>query len=181
MKKIFISIIVLLLLSSAVYAQRGMGGGFGKHMKMQEKNLDNLRLIKLLDLLELTDEQNDKFIAAYSSIRIEKRKMHEKMQAEVEILSEQINAESPNESLIKNQIDKVEALMEQKMQSIRKFHEKIKDNLTVVQMGKMVIFENRFERELLETVRDFRKKHMMQMQEDAPAMLNDTTIPDGRH
>ncbi|MFH2036235.1 MAG: hypothetical protein ABIJ45_07530 [Candidatus Zixiibacteriota bacterium] len=180
MKKYLIGILVITLLSSAVYAQHQMGRGFGKQMRMQEKNLDNLRLIKLLDLLELSDGQNDKFIAAYSSHRIESRQIREEIETEVQTLTNLIQAENPNDALIQKQIDKVEGLMEQMLNSVRKLHNKMKEILTVVQMGKMIVFENRFERELLETVRGFREKHGMMPDDDSTFPPNDIMPPDGR-
>ena len=83
--------------------------------------------------------------------------------------------------MILEQIDKIKILRENMIQSLNKFHKKIEEILTVVQMGKMIIFEERFERELLKTVRGFRDKHAPMTPGDASVQPNTNFHPFGQH
>ncbi len=92
--------------------------------------------------------------------RKEMRRINDDVQAEIDRLSELLSAEKPSEDSIKSEITKIEALKSGMADNQRRFHTEVSKLLTVVQMGKMVVFEMRFERELIMNVRGLRAGQM---------------------
>ncbi len=119
----------------------------------QMKDLENLRLLKLLDVLDLTEEQSPAFIAAFSQFRKEGNTLRETVEAEV---SELLKAEPPDETKVGERVKRIDKLRVQREQSVVNFHTKAAEILTPVQLGRMVAFELRFDRELIERIRGFR-------------------------
>jgi Spy/CpxP family protein refolding chaperone len=156
-----ISLIIFMLflagLSSRLMAQgRGMHqNGMGMH-EQRAKNLENLRLLKLMEVLNLSDEQSPKFIEAYASFRKDSRQINDNIQSAVDSLAGYLASPNINNDLITKSISQITSLKAQREQRLTEFHKKIEGFLTTEQMGKLVVFEERFERELIENVRGFR-------------------------
>jgi len=120
------------------------------------KNIENLRLLKLLEVLDLNDEQNDLFISAFSKFRRDSRLIREKVESEIAFLAEYMKQAGRSDDVILEKVDSIVVMKENLEKERTKFFEKIKDILTAEQLGKMMVFQERFERELLEQVRGFR-------------------------
>jgi Spy/CpxP family protein refolding chaperone len=140
----------------------GPGMGFGKRhgMDFEEhaRNLDNLRLLKLLETLDLSGDQNERFIAAFSKYRKESREAFDLLQAHVDTLVNMLNSEKPDDKGILKEVAEIEQLKDQQLTLRKKMHDEVAEFLTPVQVGKLVVFDERFERELLERVRGFRRQ-----------------------
>ncbi|MEW5923398.1 MAG: hypothetical protein AB1746_05370 [Candidatus Zixiibacteriota bacterium] len=151
------SALMVMLMSPSVFAQgHGMGmhdGGWGKHAE----NLENLRMLKLLEVLDLNEQQNAEFIAIFASFRKENREIREKIDVEVEALIDLLKKDNPSEDAVREKVEKIETLKKEIFRSFDSFAEKSKKILNVIQQGKMIVFQERFERELIESVRGFRK------------------------
>jgi hypothetical protein len=152
---VFLLIVLLAAESFAQRPDRDWGRQKGKHAK----NLENLRMLKLLEVLELDEEQDIKFIAAFASFRKNNREIGENVQKEVELLAEILHQTTPSEEDIMTQILKIEKMRIERENAVVDFHKEVTNILTPVQMGRMVIFEHHFERELIESVRGFRERH----------------------
>lgn len=153
-------LLLIIMITANSYAQHpGRGGGWNKDK--HAKNLENLRMLKLLEVLELDEEQGQdmKFITTFASFRKKTRKIGENVQKDVERLAEILNQPAPAEEEIINRILKIEKMKIQRENTVIDFHKEVTNILTPVQMGRMVIFEHRFERELIESVRGFRDRH----------------------
>ena len=150
--------ILILIVGSSVYAQGRMGRGFGDSGKrgMQKKNLENLRLLKLLEVLDLDDDQNDLFISSFSKFRKNSKVVREEVESEVTILAEYLKQENKSDDVILKKVDMIISKKEEFEKERKRFFERVKDILTPEQLGKMMVFQERFERELLEQVRGFR-------------------------
>ena len=120
------------------------------------KNLENLRLFKLLEVLELDDNQNDKFISAFSKFRNKSKAIDEEMDNEVSALAEYLRSEEIEDKVIMEKVRNIEKFKADREKVRADFYEKVKNILTAQQLGRMIVFQERFERELLETVRGFR-------------------------
>jgi Spy/CpxP family protein refolding chaperone len=150
--------LTLLLVAGSVAAQNHFGRGFGDFDKrgMHRRNLENLRLLKLFEVLDLDDEQNAQFIAAYSKFRNNSREIKEKVENEVNSLAEYLKQEDKSNDIILKKVDLIVSYKEEFEQERKKFFEEIKGIITPEQLGKMTVFHERFEREMLEKVRGFR-------------------------
>jgi len=82
------------------------------------------------------------------------------IQKEVDKLAEILKSENPSENEIRKLVALIDDLREKRHQSINRFHKDIAGILTAVQLGRATVFEERFERELISSVRGFRMKHM---------------------
>jgi hypothetical protein len=136
---------------------RGSGRMPGKHRwEMHEKNLENLRLLKLLEILELDDDQNLQFIARFSSFRQEAKEINENIHKEIEQLIGFLHDEHPDENQIMQSVERVSDLRIRRAEASRQFHDDVKSILNTMQLGKMTVFEERFERELMDALGRFR-------------------------
>lgn len=156
---IIVGLMIFLMSAPAVFAQRpdkGMRGkgGWGKHAE----NLDNLRMLKLLEMLDLDEEQNVEFLSLFASFRKEMKEIRTEMESEIDLLIEILKDENPKESLVKEKTDKIENLKKRFIDNFESMQIKAKEVLTTVQYAKMLVFQERFERELINSVRDFREK-----------------------
>jgi len=120
------------------------------------KDLENLRLLKLLDVLDLTEEQSPEFIAAFSRYRKDGNAMREMVKAEVDTLIDLLKADPPEENRIIERVSRIDQLRVQREQIVATFHQKAAEILTPVQLGRMVAFELRFDRGLIERIKGFR-------------------------
>ena len=153
-----LSSLMILFIGSTVSAQRHFGRGFSNPDKrgMHKKNLENLRLLKLLEVLDLSEDQNDQFILAFSKFRKNSRLIRENIEGEIIFLGEYLKKENKSDNVIMEKVDLIIRIKEDFEKERKKFFEKIKDILTAEQLGRMIVFQERFERELLEQVRGFR-------------------------
>ena len=141
---------------------RGMGPGphgmgFNRGFDSERaQTLENLRLIKLLELLDLDDDQSSQFILIFSNFRKDSRQLHDDISAKVDELAELLKSDQPSDSEIKALVKQIDQMRLGHVKIAEDFHKKAAEILTPVQMGKMVVFENRFEKELIDTVRGFR-------------------------
>lgn len=133
------------------------GMGFGREFDdEQERTLENLRLLKLLEFLDLDDDQSSQFILFFSNFRKEARQLHADIKVKVEELAGILKTDKPSDSQITELVKQIDEMRLGHVRIAEEFHRKVAGILTPVQMGKMVVFENRFEKELIDTVRGFR-------------------------
>jgi Spy/CpxP family protein refolding chaperone len=128
--------------------------------ELRARNLENLRLLKMMEFLDLSDVQSSQFISRFVSFRKEDRDVSESIQQEVEKLAELLKKEEASENDIRGMVAAIEELRDKRHQSIKKFHQDIAGILTPIQLGKATVFEERFEKELISSVRGFRMRHM---------------------
>mgnify|MGYP001312276088 CR=1 FL=1 len=156
---------VFVLFLAGFYSQsmaqgRGMHqNGMGVH-EQRAKNLENLRMLKLMEVLDLSDEQSPRFIEAYASFRKDSRQINYDIQSAVDSLARILASPKIDNDLVTKSISQITSLKAKREQRLSDLHNKIESFLTTEQMGKLVVFEERFERELLECVRGFRMGQM---------------------
>jgi Spy/CpxP family protein refolding chaperone len=144
-------LLALLAMNVNALAQR-----HGRGMEQHEKNLENLRMLKLLEILELDDEQNDRFIGIFSSFRKETREIKGDIDREIDALSELLKDNNTTEKQLQEKIEIIEKLQAERCHAAEKFFKRAAEILTTEQLAKMVIFKERFEKRILETIRGFR-------------------------
>ncbi|MEP0829250.1 MAG: hypothetical protein HRF51_12080 [bacterium] len=151
--------LLLIMMPLLSFAQPPEWAGRGDP-EQRARNLENLRLLKMMEFLDLSEEQSSRFISRFVSFRKEDREIAESIQKEVDKLAEILKRENPSENEIRKMVALIDDLREKRHQSINRFHKDIAGILTAVQLGKATVFEERFERELISSVRGFRMKHM---------------------
>jgi len=122
-----------------------------------EASYENLRLLKLLDAINLTDAQGEKFIPLFHAYRKDLRKLR----AERNDLMNQLDNEADSlvrENKIGTLLDRLDENRKAVTAREQLFENDCRRLLTLPQMARMIIFTDRFEREMLESLREFRNR-----------------------
>jgi len=152
---ILIALMFFIMAGPTAFAQNPDMGGMGKGGRHSD-NLDNLRMLKLLEVLDLDEDQSTEFIATFAAFRKEMKEIRKATETEVDQLIELLKEEKPPEDKIKEKIDEIDALKTRFNINMDNMRMKAKEILTTTQYAKMIVFQERFERELIKSVRGFR-------------------------
>jgi len=126
----------------------------------QRKHIEQLRMLKMLELLNLTSEQEIPFLTAFNQMRIEQKSLDEKSDFLLDSMSAEMASTKPSEMRLKDLIVKVKAIEKQRFEQMTTFVDRVDSLLTTEQIAKLMIFQKRFEMELLEQVGRFRRGGM---------------------
>jgi len=137
--------------------QRGRGWRRHEAMMRQRKHLEQLRILKMLELLNLSEEQEVPFLTAFNSMRQKQRELDWQTQAVLDSLSAEVNSGSVSEARLNGMIDRAKVLEREKFDRVMAFMDEARTMLSPEQMAKLLIFHKRFEAELLEQVGRFRR------------------------
>ncbi|HUV31636.1 MAG TPA: hypothetical protein VMY05_11180 [Acidobacteriota bacterium] len=129
-----------------------------REMGKRRQHLEQFRLLKLLELLDLEENQEEKFIRAFSRIRREISEVDYRRQEVVGRLARTLGEESPDQRELDRLIGEVIQINEEKQKLGQEFLRESRGYLTAVQAAKFVIFQERFEYELLEKVKQFEER-----------------------
>ncbi len=126
-------------------------------MHRQGKYIAQLRLLKLLELLDLDQDQEVPFITAFHSMRRDGGDLDSLRVALMEQLADGLREQTISDEEAYDLIDKIAAAKLQKRELMDAFLKQARDELSASQLGKLVVFQDRFELELLERVQTFRR------------------------
>ena len=149
---------LLLLGSVSVWAQ------MGKEMPEKRKErMQDLAVWKMLEVLDLSDEQTDRFLPALRQMQ----KQEERSQMErLRLLDELEQALSEGEERkVSGLIGQIKALGREGMAVREDFFRRAESILTVPQLGKLILFQDRFEKRLREMMMEQQMERWRQMQE----------------
>ena len=143
---------------------QGTGQGEPQGGDRPSERIENLRKVRLVEILELKEDQSVRFLA----------RMNEHDAARRNLMKERGDALDRLERLIRNKADDGEyekafadvAAVDDKIAAERRsFFAGLSDILTPTQRAKMLIFERRFERELREAMREAQRRRREQSQQ----------------
>jgi len=129
----------------------------GMEQRHQRKQLEQLRMLKMLELLELREDQEIPFLTTFNAMRKEQRQLEETSHFITDSLAQELRDGNASEARLNDLVDRVLSLQHEKHQKIIEFIEQSRTLLTAEQVGKLVIFQKRFESEILERIGRFRK------------------------
>ena len=129
----------------------------GRHMKQKMKHIEQLRVLKMLELLDLTPDQETDFLVTFNRMRTEQRLIDESRLAIIDSLAEGLKSGELSDAEIFRMADGIKETREKHHALMLSFFEDSKKILTAEQVGKMIVFHERFEFELLERLREFRQ------------------------
>lgn len=121
------------------------------------RRLEQLRMRKMQEFLQLSPEQREKLMPLLRESRRELRQIEGERRLVIDDMAEEVKSNRPNEDRLGQLISKLGDLDQKRVDLKRKFFDQAKNVLEPVQMAKLVIFESRFEEELLERVRGMRE------------------------
>ena len=125
-------------------------------MEQRRRQLEQLRLAKLLEVLDLKDDQEAPFMDAYRAMRRQQRQIEDDRAAAIQELSSGLETNSIGKQRIGELIDRLLALASDRVKTVDDFVMSMRKVLTPQQLGRLVVFQERFELELLEKLRGFR-------------------------
>ncbi|MFH2049483.1 MAG: hypothetical protein ABIJ12_08555 [bacterium] len=129
-----------------------------KFDQSRQKFLEQLRILKLLELLNLDENQDIEFMQLYRKHRNEVKENENEHNLIMAELSEGLKNESISDANIIRLTAEVEKNIDARIGLEKSFLNNSKKILSAEQFGKLVVFQERFERELLEQVRQFRNQ-----------------------
>ena len=130
----------------------------GKNRHKRRKHLEQFRLLKLLELLDLDESQEAQFMKSFTSIRRELRKVGDEKEEALNRLASGLHAGDIADKEIYDLLDEIVRIEHEKRMFFDRYLEESRSFLTAQQIAKLVIFQERFEYELLEKVRQFRDR-----------------------
>lgn len=152
-------LILLTAFATQALAQPGPGPWEGRgpgHEKMRER-IKTIKIWQLTETVGLTTEQSEKFFPIYNKHQNDHEKLDQERLALLKKLDELSNQTDVSESEIKKTLDEL-TMIDNRMIALRKsFLDEISGVLSIKQVAKLLVFEERFKRRLQENIRDIRR------------------------
>lgn len=136
----------------------GFGGRHGDDWSDRRQHLEQLRILKMLEALNLSEDQEMEFLTAFRSVRKKHGELNAEKETLVDSLSVMLDQEKVSRKGVDDVIDRILKIEDSKRDVMHDFVSKIRDLLTPEQLARFVVFNERFERELLEQVKSFRER-----------------------
>ena len=149
-----------LLFGKTLFAQEPPGHPFpekGKRERVKEE-IETMKMWKMLEALDLSQEQSDKFLPIWRELQKAQKVFRERRENLFRMLEMALMEEKAKEVKIKDilfQLEKERIFLDE-VQS--RFREKAKEILTIEQQAKLLLFEERFEKRMMDIIRQYREK-----------------------
>jgi Spy/CpxP family protein refolding chaperone len=156
----FFLIIIFILTAQAVYAQRPPARPFpeeGKRERLREE-IETMKMWKMLEVLDLTDEQSNDFLPAWREMQKAQKDFWEKREGLLKSLEAVLGEEKPDEGKIRDILGQLEKGRSQLEEVQQRFRQKAQEVLTIEQQAKLLLFEDRFEKRMMEIIRQYRER-----------------------
>lgn len=146
----------LLLLPVMLFGQPGRPGDTQGSDRPYDR-IENLRKVRLVEILDLKEDQSVRFLARLNEHDKARRDMMKERGDALDRLERLIRNKSDDSAFEKGFADVL--AVDDKLTAERKsFFSGLSDILTPTQRAKMLIFERRFERELREAMREAQRR-----------------------
>jgi len=139
-------------------AQAGPPPPPGRGHQRRQKHLEQLRMLKLLEALDLTEDQETEFLSAFRKMRKQQDEFEATRRQIVNDLSARLQDSSVTEQDLLQLVDRFSENERGRQQQMDAYIKEMKTILTAEQLARMVIFQDRFEAELLDQVRSFQQR-----------------------
>jgi Spy/CpxP family protein refolding chaperone len=159
------TVCALLLLTAALYAQppfdsmgprRGRMQGMGPNMKM-EGDFENLRLLKMMETIDLTEAQSDKFLPLFRTFRKDMRDLRQSRRTMIDRLRDLVK-DSASDDKLRAAIAELRNNQKQADSRMQKFMDDCAAVLTVQQTARLAVFQEDFEREVFDAIQKYRHR-----------------------
>ncbi len=164
-KRALIPIILILFLTPAglVFAQGPPPSADERPDRREERekireNIETLRVWKLIEALNLTQDQSTRFLPALKEFQTARKGFEDRRRELLGELDTTLNTGS-NENKLKEILTKLENNRKQFQAASESYLDKAKSILTVEQQAQLFLFEDKFERRIRETIEQIRGGH----------------------
>jgi Spy/CpxP family protein refolding chaperone len=145
----------LLGVALVLVACRERGGTHG-FARPTGEHFELIRLWKLIDDLELDQEQAVRLFPAWSRLQRQRQELMEQRRKAAEELADLLGEENAREEEVRSRMQALQALEEQLLEGKAAFQQEAAKVLDLRQQARLLLFEEHFRRDLRETVRAFR-------------------------
>ncbi|MBK7257157.1 MAG: hypothetical protein IPI01_05010 [Ignavibacteriae bacterium] len=153
MRTVMMIALALVLMSMQAQAQPGRPGD------PRFERVEQLRKVRMIDELELKEEQSVRFFARLSEFDKRRRElMHERHEMLNKL--EQMIKDNADEKELEKMFPALVGIDQRMGEEKAKFFTSLSDVLTIPQRAKLLAFERTFEKELREAVRDTQRRRM---------------------
>jgi len=121
------------------------------------RQLEQFRMLKLLELLDLKPNQETDFLIAFKHMRAAHMEVMQERDSVLNLLADGLRDETLKGPAIYDLTARLEQIKQKHMRATENFLATAKSILTPEQFGRMVVFQERFEFELLDSLRSFRE------------------------
>ncbi len=138
---------ILILFSAFIVQAQTQHNRFNHSQKVKNK-IEELEKIKLIEILDLNDEDMIKFFNRRKEFLEKNNQLEEKKNKQIDIMKEGLD--NTDEQRSKIMIDEILSIDDDIVKNRREFLLSLKDILNNKQIAKFIIFERNFKRELKE-------------------------------
>lgn len=133
----------------------------GKHSGERERireNIETLRMWKLLDALDLTSEQSTEFLPILKEFQDAKRRFGDARREFLKQMESALDSQEVNQGKLEESITGLDNARKRFHQEMEQFLSKSREILTLKQQARLLLFEEKFERRLKESIQEMRRK-----------------------
>jgi hypothetical protein len=156
---LFFSICLLVtMLSQPVYAQTRPFEGRGPQRGMEQRmeRLQNLKKLRLMEVLHLGEEASIRFFARYNKFEEELRDLEEERNALIDRLERQLD-EGGKPETYQDQFNALFAVGQKVLDVRVRFYNEIRSILSPEQVAGLIVFERNFNRQIREMIQDVQR------------------------
>lgn len=122
-----------------------------------KKMIHAIRIWKLTEELDLSEEQLAKFLPKLNRLDDTKEEFHKKRADAIKEMRHLLESEKVSEKELKKKIGEIEGIRKEFEKEKDKTRAEIKKILTIPQQARFIIFQEKFERHMKEIIRDIKK------------------------
>ena len=151
-----IVILISLSLTSEAFSQPFHGGPplNGPRREQIRKRINTIKIWKMTEELNLSEQQSEKFFPIYNTFESKRKEAEDQRFDLLRILDDLTLEENPSETEIYKLIDQLENIDQQMVNNRVEFKNKLKEILTTRQIGRLFVFEIKFQRQIQNIIRD---------------------------
>jgi Spy/CpxP family protein refolding chaperone len=161
MKILFLAGLILILLPTGVIFAQGHPPSAEDRSERREdrekirENIETLRMWKLLEALDLTSEQSDKFLPIFKDFQRARRDFEDQRRELMRKLEAAMQG-TPEEKQVREILADLEINRKQFQSEFDKYMDRTRTVLSIEQQAKLALFEDQFERRMRETIDQIR-------------------------
>ncbi|MCP4633993.1 MAG: hypothetical protein GY855_13795 [candidate division Zixibacteria bacterium] len=163
-KRIILMSLAILLLAMSVNAlgQKSFMGGEqpGIERRQLREDIENFRIFKLSQSLDLTTKQSEKFFPVYNEFKKKRDDLEQEKRNTIESIGKAVELPDYPEENLKELLSKLDKIMEDDIKLRQELRNGMLKILSMHQVAKLEIFEHRFKHEIQRLIRESRNRGM---------------------
>jgi Spy/CpxP family protein refolding chaperone len=143
-----------LTVSAVGQPEPGWPQGGGPNRRHIRERIKTVKIWKLTEELNLSSKQSEQFFPLYNQFQDDRQQIDSNRMETLQKLDELTSTENPSDSEINSLLQKLDDYDAQMNAKQIRFREKLKGIITTRQIGRLYVFEIKFQNQMREIVRD---------------------------